>query len=73
VPGRLADVLVLEAVLHLRAHGVADVPALRVTALGDGADSDVAVGDHADQPVVVAAHRQRADVQVAHLAGGLLQ
>jgi hypothetical protein len=47
------DVFILEAVFHVRGHGLADSRAAAF-APGDRADGDVAISDCADQAVAVA-------------------
>src|SRR5499427_9756623 len=69
--GKITDLIVLDAVLHLGAHYVADT-GFRTEALGDPSHGDVAVGDHSHQTLVVA-DRQHADVTLLHLGGDFTQ
>src|SRR5215813_4509244 len=69
--GKITDLIVLEAVLDLGAHHVADT-GFRTEALGDPSHGDIAVRDHSHQTLVVA-DRQHADVAFLHLDGDVTQ
>ena len=47
---------------------LAGIGRLRVLALGQHADHDVAIGEHPLQAIVLPADRQRADAELLHLA-----
>src|SRR5690606_2040451 len=64
------DILVFEAVLHLRRHHLAH-RAVRAAAFADAAQDHVAVGHHPHQAVVLA-HGEAADVALGHPARGVL-
>src|SRR5262249_24095462 len=69
--GKITDLIVLEAVLDLGAHHVAD-PGFRTEALGNPSPADIAVRDHSHQTLVVA-DRQHADVTLLHLGRNVTQ
>src|SRR5688572_23415405 len=67
VAGDVLQVLILVAILDLRAHHLAH-RCFRAFALRNRAHGDVAVGDHADEAVVLS-HRHRAGVELVHYPG----
>src|SRR5439155_24147621 len=64
----VGDILILEAVLDLGTHCIADF-GIRSFALGHTPDRNIAISDHPDE-LIILSYRQEASVDLLHKRGG---